>query len=370
MDAMPKQVQFTKEIIIQEAIEIIKAEGIGALTARSLSKRMGCSVAPIFHKFANMEELAVEVRKAAGRMAAGFLAGAVHYDPAFKEFGLRMVRLAKKEPKLFHYLFLDRNGSVEDVDAKAMECLSQTKSCFEVADERVLFVYAQIWPFVCGLAQLCSKKPEVYTEERISMMLSTQFQALMRLVKSDSVAVDVEPRLIPEGKNVFLRRWREVDAAALYRLANDPELGPRAGWPPHQSVEESLETIRGIFSSDTIWAVVLKESGEIVGCAGFLLAGTSNMPLGADEAEVGYWVARPYWNRGLCTEALSLVIAHCRRLGTYSTLYGEHFTDNPASGRVMEKCGFTDTGQRRTCPALEVGADKEVRVMKLAVNQE
>ena len=64
-----------------------------------------------------------------------------------------------------------------------------------------------------------------------------------------------------------------------------------------------------------------------------------------------------------------MVIGHCRKLGTINILFGEHFTDNPASGRVMVKCGFTDTGERRKCPSLLVGAEKEVRVLTLNLQQ-
>ena len=77
----------------------------------------------------------------------------------------------------------------------------------------------------------------------------------------------------------------------------------------------------------------------------------------------------PHWNQGLCTEALSLVIGHCRELGTVTLLFGEHFTDNPASRRVLEKCGFTDTRKRRKCTSLLIGADKEVKVLRLGLQK-
>lgn len=361
---MPKQEQFNKGDIIRTALEIIRSNGIESLSVRSLSQRLGCSVAPIFHKFANMETLMLEVRKAAAKKVSAFLADSLNYMPAFKEFGLRLIRLSKEEPNLFHYMFLDRNGNVEEVNLVAEKCLRQTSATYGISDAEALLIYGQIWPFVCGLAQLSCKNPEIYPEKIVSAMLSNQFQALLMAVKSGCEFPDVEPHLIPEGERIYLRRWRQSDAASLYHLASDPELGPRAGWPAHKSEEESLDVIHKFFLNDTTWAIVLKESGEIVGCAGYHLPGASNIPLGHDEAEVGYWVARPYWNQGICTEALNIVIEHCAQSGVFKTLYGEHFTDNPASGRVMEKCGFTDTGQRRTCPGLSVGADKEVRVLK------
>ena len=61
-----------------------------------------------------------------------------------------------------------------------------------------------------------------------------------------------------ENERIVLRPWRESDAEALYKYASDPDVGPRAGWPPHKSVDESLEIIRTVFNNDTTWAIVWK----------------------------------------------------------------------------------------------------------------
>lgn len=167
-----------------------------------------------------------------------------------------------------------------------------------------------------------------------------------------------------ETERILLRPWRESDAEALYKYASDPEVGPKAGWPPHQSVAESREIIRTIFSGEGMWAVEWKESGEPIGCVGYLPAFASNLKIADDQCEVGYWIARPFWGKGICTEAMRLVVDHCIQVKGFTTLWGSYFPDNPASGRVMEKCGFTDTGQETLCPNLEVGSDRPVRVMK------
>ena len=151
----------------------------------------------------------------------------------------------------------------------------------------------------------------------------------------------------------------------LFKYASDPEVGPRAGWPPHQSVEESLDVIRKFFMNDYTWAVVLKESGEVIGCIGYLPSSSSNLTIGPDQCEVGYWIARPYWDQGLCTEALRQVVDHCFKEKGFTSLWGTCFVSNPASGRVMEKCGFVDTGETTVLPKLEVGSDQEVRVLRL-----
>lgn len=167
-----------------------------------------------------------------------------------------------------------------------------------------------------------------------------------------------------ETGRIILRPWREDDAETLFKWASDPELGPLAGWPPHKSVEESRDIIRTLFSGEGMWAVVLRETGEAIGCVGYLTASHSNLTILDNECEVGYWIARPYWGKGICTEALRLVVDYCFRVKGFTTLWGDYFPTNPASGKVMEKCGFVDTGREVLCPNLEVGADLPVRVMK------
>ena len=61
-----------------------------------------------------------------------------------------------------------------------------------------------------------------------------------------------------ETKRISLRPWLDGDAETLYKYASDPDVGPRAGWPPHKSVEESLEIIRTVFNAEGMWAVIWK----------------------------------------------------------------------------------------------------------------
>lgn len=167
-----------------------------------------------------------------------------------------------------------------------------------------------------------------------------------------------------------LRPWRDSDAETLYKYASDPDVGPRAGWLPHKSVEESLSIIRTIFSGDRMWAIELKATGEPIGCIGYLISGESNINIGSNDCEAGYWIAKPYWNHGICTEALRLVIDYCFNEKHFDAIWGDFFLDNPASGRVMEKCGFRDTGEISYCSQLAVGSDRPVHTMKLnKINQ-
>ncbi|MGQ0660934.1 GNAT family N-acetyltransferase [Sphingosinicella sp.] len=74
--------------------------------------------------------------------------------------------------------------------------------------------------------------------------------------------------------------------------------------------------------------------------------GVGRLPDG-DELEFGYWLARPYWGQGYATEAGCALIANARHTLRLKRLVAGHFTDNPASGRVLAKLGFKPTGVTR-----------------------
>ncbi len=168
-----------------------------------------------------------------------------------------------------------------------------------------------------------------------------------------------------ETERLILRPWKFEDAPRLFELASVPEIGERAGWPPHKSVEESEEVIRTAFASDTVWAIVQKSDGQIIGCTGYMLADEVNIPCGAKERIAGYWIGKNYWNQGFCTESLMLVIRHAFDESRLSALVSSHFVDNPASGRVLEKCGFKYIPGLFYDENLHTGKAHPMRVLRL-----
>lgn len=173
---------------------------------------------------------------------------------------------------------------------------------------------------------------------------------------------------VMETSRIILRPWRDSDAAVLFKWASDPDVGPRAGWAPHKSVEESLEIIRTVFKDATnTWAIELKETGEAIGAMGYGPSCDCNLPAREGEPLAGYWVAKPYWNQGICTEALGLMIEHIRKTTDIKSLISGHFVDNPASGRVMEKCGFIPTGETVIDETQYQGANRPIRVLRLLI---
>lgn len=144
-----------------------------------------------------------------------------------------------------------------------------------------------------------------------------------------------------ETERLILRPWLESDAEALFKYASDPDIGPIAGWPTHTSVENSLEIIRTVFATPETYAVVLKETGEPVGCCGIMFANilhTAEMKPG--EAEIGYWIGKTYWGRGLIPEAVNTLLSRCFNDLALDAVWCGYYEGNTKSKRVCEKCGF------------------------------
>ena len=173
-----------------------------------------------------------------------------------------------------------------------------------------------------------------------------------------------------ETNRIILRPWRDSDAEVLYKWASDPDVGPRAGWAPHKSVEESLEIIRTVFNDSLhTWAIEQKATGEAIGAMGYGPSCECDLPAREGEPLIGYWVAKPYWNQGICTEALRLMLDHIRQTTDIKSLISGHFVDNPASGRVMEKCGFVPTGETCIDANQYQGANRPIRVLRLEIKR-
>ena len=143
-----------------------------------------------------------------------------------------------------------------------------------------------------------------------------------------------------ETERLFFRRWTDDDAADLYAYAKDPDVGPVAGWPAHTSVEMSRETIHTALSGAETYALCLKETGRPIGAIALKLAGETDMTDAADECEMGYWLGKPYWGRGLMPEAVREMLRHAFEDCGMTTVWIGYYDGNERSRRVQQKCGF------------------------------
>ena len=146
--------------------------------------------------------------------------------------------------------------------------------------------------------------------------------------------------MILETKRLILRRWEESDAEDLYKYASNPNVGPIAGWPPHQSLDESKDVIKNVLNGKEAYAICLKEDGKVIGAIELKLNGHTDMTEKDDECELGYWIGKPFWGQGLMPEAANELLRHAfEDIGMNKVWYG-YYEGNIKSKRVQEKVGF------------------------------
>lgn len=152
---------------------------------------------------------------------------------------------------------------------------------------------------------------------------------------------------VVETPRLTLRRATMRDAVDIHRYARDPEVARHVLWEPHASLWDTRAYVRFLLyqyhsGQPGSWVVELKETGRVIGTIGYMSYVADNATV-----EMGYSLSRECWGRGLMTEALDAVIGETFRSLQLHRIEAMHFTDNPASGRVMQKCGMQHEGHHR-----------------------
>ena len=141
-------------------------------------------------------------------------------------------------------------------------------------------------------------------------------------------------------QRLILRRWNQKDAEDLYRYACDPDVGPIAGWPPHKNPDESRAVIRDVLNGREAYAICLKEDGRAIGAIELKLNGHTDLTDRDDECEMGYWLGKPFWGRGIVPEAVTEMLRRAfEDIGIQKVWVG-YYEGNSKSKRVQEKCRF------------------------------
>ncbi len=145
------------------------------------------------------------------------------------------------------------------------------------------------------------------------------------------------------SRRLKLRPVALGDARAVARLVNDAEMAHKLSHIPHPyDVEDARRWIGGL-GDEVVFAVL--RHWRLVGCVGI-------RPVSQAHAELGYWIGRKWWGRGFATEAAHAALDHLFACSPVEVVTSAHFLDNPASGQVLRKLGFEETGQGvRWCEA-------------------
>lgn len=152
------------------------------------------------------------------------------------------------------------------------------------------------------------------------------------------------------GANCILRPWRNADLASLVLNANNPKIARNLGdrFPHPYTIEHAKEWLADRANREAPYtSFAIDVGGEAVGATGFgILPENRSVTAGA-----GYWLGEPFWGRGIATEAFSLLTQYI--FDTFPEIHrveASVFEWNPASRRVLEKCGFTyEACMRKAC---------------------
>ena len=155
--------------------------------------------------------------------------------------------------------------------------------------------------------------------------------------EDESFAID-RPESVTE--RLTLRAPRESDIAELVELADNRHVAQMLARMPHPYGEAEARAFLAMARmqrSGAVYALTVTRTGAFVGCAG----------LDARDRglELGYWIGEPHWNKGYATEAAHALVDLAFSATGIQVLHVSCRVVNPASRRVIHKCGFQYAGQ-------------------------
>ena len=189
---MPPKCKFTREEIIQSALDIARSDGTSAITARALGAKLSSSSKPIFSVFENMEEVQAEVLKAAKALYAEYVQVGLHQEFAFKGVGTQYILFAIREPKLFQLLFMSEqskkpsvSGILPIIDESYEQILLSVQKGYGLDKEDAENLYRHMWIYTHGIAVLCATNMCSFTAEEISRMMTEVCRDILKEIKGD-----------------------------------------------------------------------------------------------------------------------------------------------------------------------------------------
>lgn len=165
-----------------------------------------------------------------------------------------------------------------------------------------------------------------------------------------------------ETERLILSDWKKKDAADLFEYAQNPNVGPHAGWKPHENVKESKQIIKTIFIPGGSWAIREKQTGKAIGSIS--LEPDKYRP-GISSKELGYSLSEEHWGKGIMTEAAKAVIDYGFKYLKLEIIAICTGPENQRSQSVIRKCGFTYEGTLRRAYKIYDGTERDVRCYSL-----
>lgn len=175
---MPPSVKFTKEEIVNAALQVVREKGAAALTTRQIAAVLGVSTRPIFTYFQNMQQVQEAVRQAAQALYHSYIKKGLEQVHPFIGLGEQYIRFATQEPELYRLLFLplapgSENKAMEEMERTqnlVLEFLQQIYQLDEAAAKRF---FRDVWLVAHSLAALIVTNCCPYSPEEIRQILTS-----------------------------------------------------------------------------------------------------------------------------------------------------------------------------------------------------
>lgn len=178
---MPPKCKFTRQEVVQAALDMTRESGINSVTARALGDWLGSSSRPIFSLFQSMQEVQQEVIQAADTLYQEYLRQDMESGkyPVYKASGMAYIRFAREEKELFKLLFMrDRSGEQISGGSELSEIIQIVQRNTGLSEQDATMLHLEMWVYVHGIATMIATSYLEWNWETISRMLTDGYEGI------------------------------------------------------------------------------------------------------------------------------------------------------------------------------------------------
>lgn len=184
---MPPKAKFTKQEIVDAALQLFREGGLESLTSRNLGKKLGSSACPIFTVFSSMEEVQTAMIESAKAIYKSYVEKGLTQEIPFRGVGAQYIQFAMDEPKLFHLLFMNETKDAPSVNCVLMLLdesydiiLQSIMASFSIDRQTAEQLYRHLWIYTHGIACLCATRTCQFTQQETQSMMTEVFLSLLK----------------------------------------------------------------------------------------------------------------------------------------------------------------------------------------------
>lgn len=173
---MPPRAKITKEMVINAAFEVIRAEGAENVNARTVAKKLGCSTQPVMYHFTTIEDMKKAVYAKLNWFHTEYLMNVKPQEDIMLGIGLNYIRFAVEEPNLFRFLFQSgfavENSILQMIDAEELKpIISAMQEEMKLSEGQTKEVFLTLALFVHGYASIIANNSLEFDETVVAAHL-------------------------------------------------------------------------------------------------------------------------------------------------------------------------------------------------------